>query len=332
MRIINFGVREDELPFFEAMSKKLNIECATTSKKLTKDTAYLLEGFDGVTDIKSYSYDEEVYQAMKKFNIRYFSLRCAGFDGLNIDLAKKYNIKFARVPSYSPNAIAEFTVASVLMLIRNLHTGYNRFRNNDYRIENLIGTELRDYTVGIMGTGKIGTWVAKIFKSFGGEVIAYDKFPSEENKEWLKYVSQDELFKRANIISLHMPLTEESYHIINEDSIKNMKNGTIIINTARGAEIDSNALYEGLKSGKLGGAILDVFEGEEEFFQKDMTDKIIPNEIFRAIETLPNTIITPHIAFDTTHAVKNMVEMSLQNVVDMNNGIFNNMIELENEK
>ena len=312
MRIINYGVRDDEIPFFKKYAQEFGIECATTSKPLNKETVILAHGFDAVTDIKPREYGAEVYSKLKEFGIKYFSLRCAGFDGLDKELADEYGINFARVPSYSPNAVAEYAVALSLMLIRNLHIGYARFKNQDYRIDNLIGKEIRDYTVGIIGTGNIGTLAAKIFQSFGAEVIAYDKNPTLT--EELEYVSTEELFKRANLISLHTPLTDDTYHLIDREAIKLMQDGTIIVNTARGAEIDSEALYEGLTSGKIAGAALDVYEFEEEFYQKDMTACMIEDELFRKIESLNSTIITPHMAFNTYRAVENMVKGSLANI------------------
>lgn len=325
MRIINYGVRDDEIPFFKKYAEELGVECATTAKPLNKETIILARDFDAVTDIKPREYGIEVYSKLSEFGIKYFSLRCAGFDGLDNKLAEKYGINFARVPSYSPNAVAEYAVALSLMLIRNLHIGYARFKNQDYRIDNLIGKEIRDYTVGIIGTGQIGALAAKIFQSFGAQVIAYDKNPTLTGE--LEYVTTEELFKKANLISLHTPLTDETYHLIDKEAINLMQAGTIIINTARGAEIDSEALYEGLTSGKIAGAALDVYEFEEEFYQKDMTARTIKDELFRKIESLNTTIITPHMAFNTYRAVENMVKGSLENVKEFyDNGSCSNKL------
>ncbi len=318
MRIINFGVRDDELEYFERFAAEFGVECFTTSRPLDASTINLLEGMDAATDITSRCYDQVVYEAMQRQGVKYFSLRQAGFDGLNCDLGRAYGVRFARVPDYSPNAISEHSVALALMLLRNLHTGYMRWHNQDYRLEGLIGKEIRDFTVGILGTGHIGLAAARAFQGFGGEVIAYDVAPREEERRWLDYVDDlDEFFSRANLIGIYMPLNNGNRHIVNRQNIAKMRDGTLIINVARGEHVDNQALYQALISGKLAGAALDVFEGERAIFQRDFSTQMLPDETFRKLEALPNVIITPHIAFYTDHAVRNMVRISLKNIIEM---------------
>ncbi|MDO4870879.1 MAG: NAD(P)-dependent oxidoreductase [Candidatus Saccharibacteria bacterium] len=318
MRIINFGVRPDELEYFEHFAAKFGVECFTTSQPLDMTTIDLLDGMDGVTDITTRCYDQVIYERMQQQGIRYFSLRQAGFDGLNCELGYDHDVRFARVPDYSPNAISEHSVALALMLLRNLQLGCLRWQNNDYRLENLIGREIRDFTVGILGTGHIGLEAARAFQGFGGRVIAYDVAPLEEERQWLEYVDNlDDFLKQANLIGIYMPLNKGSRHLINSQTIAKLPRGSVIINVARGEIVNTRDLYDALLSGRLSGAALDVIEGEKNIFQRDLSGAIIEDELFRKLKSLPNVIITPHIAFNTNHAVRNMVKISLENIINM---------------
>lgn len=318
MRIINFGVRSDELEYFERFAAEFGIECFTTSRPLDTTTIDLLNGMDGVTDITTRCYDQSIYERMQQQGIKYFSLRQAGFDGLNCDLGRGYGVRFARVPDYSPNAISEHSIALTLMLLRNLRMGSLRWRNHDYRLDGLIGREIRDFTVGILGTGHIGLEAARTFQGFGGKVIAYDVAPREEERKWLHYIDNlDDFFKQANLIGIYMPLNDGSRHLINRQTITKMPRGSIIINVARGEIVDTQALYEALLSGQLSAAAMDVIEGEKTIFQRDLSTQMIDNELFYKITTLPNVIVTPHMAFNTDHAVRNMVKISLENIINM---------------
>ena len=318
MKIINFGVREDERQYFERFATEFGVQCFTTDRPLDNNTMHLLKGMDGVTDITTRCYAPEIYQMMQAQSVKYFSLRQAGFDGLNCADGRRYGVRFARVPDYSPNAISEHSVALALMLLRNLHTGYMRWHNQDYRLEGLIGKEIRDYTVGILGTGHIGLEAARTFQGFGGRVIAYDVAPRPEERQWLDYVDDlDDFFRQANLIGIYMPLNDGNRHIINQHNIAKMPDGTIIINVARGEHIKTDDLYQALVTGKLAGAALDVYEGERGIFHQDFSTRIVPDDLFRKLEALPNVIITPHIAFNTDHAVRNMVKISLENIINM---------------
>lgn len=318
MRIINFGVRDDELEFFERFAAELGVECFTTSRMLDKTSIDLLNGMDAVTDFKPHFYDQAIYQRMQQCGIKYFSLRQAGFDGLNRELGLGCGVRFARVPDYSPNAISEHSIGLTLMLLRKLHVGYARWHNQDYRLQGLMGREIRDFTVGILGTGHIGLEAARTFQGFGGRVIAYDVAPREEERKWLEYVDDlDEFFKQANLIGIYMPLNDGSRRLINRRTIAKMPQGTIIVNVARGEIVDTQDLYDGLMTGQIGAAALDVIEDETAIFRQDFSTEIIKNELFRKLESLPNVIITPHIAFYTDHAVRNMVKISLENIIEM---------------
>ncbi len=329
MRIINFGVKEDDIPYFQRYSEELDLECVIVKNNLTPKTSYLLEGADAVTDSMSHQYDEAVYQTMKQQGIKYFSLRSAGYDNLNYQLAAKYGIRMARVPDYSPNAIAEHSIALALTLLRNLHVGYMRFHNQDYRIDGLIGREVRDFRIGVLGTGHIGKVAAKMWQGFGGKVLAYDVKPDPEVAQWLDYVDDfDQFLTQIDLLAIYLPLNPTTKYIVNRQTIAKLPKGAIVINVARGGHVDTKALYDALKSGHLSGAALDVYENEGMIYHKDLSCQYIDDEVFRKLESMPNTFITPHIAYNTDRAVQNMVKSSLENVIEMakNNRINNEII------
>ena len=327
MKIIAFGVRKDELPYFEKFADEFSIEYATTSKELTPETAHLAEGFDGVSDYTSSEALNDVWPTFKEMGIKYFSVRTAGFDGIDLEKAKANDIQVANVPQYSPSAIAEFAVAMTLSVLRKIPLALRRARVQDFSVENLMGRELNSMTVGIIGTGHIGLTTAKVFNAFGSQVIGYDKFENPAAKGVLDYKTLDEVLAEADIISLHIPLTDENRYIINADSIAKMKDGVVIINTARGAHVDGAALRDALVSGKVSAAGLDVYEFERDLLKKDLSGVVIQDEIFRDLKNLPNVIMTPHIAFNTETAVKNMVKMSTENLISFKNaGVSDNEI------
>lgn len=319
MKIIAFSVRKDELPFFEKYAEEFSIEYATTSKDLNIETVKLAQGFDAVSVYTSGEELNEVWAELEKLGIRFFTVRTAGFDGIDLELARKHGIKVANVPQYSPSAIAEFAVAMTLSVLRRVPLALERAQVQDFSVENLMGRELNSMTVGIIGTGKIGVAAARVFNAFESRVIGFDVFENDSAKGILEYVSLDELFAQSDIISLHIPLTPENHHIINTDNIAKMKDGVIIINTARGGHIDSRALRDALVSGKIAAAGLDVYEFERDLLKKDLSGQIIQDEIFRDLKNLPNVIMTPHIAFNTDTAVKNMVKMSTENLISFKN-------------
>ncbi len=318
MRVVNFSVKDDEIEYFKKYSAQFDIECVIVKDNLTAKTSYLLEGADAVTDSMSMAYDRAVYQRMSDLGIRCFSLRSAGFDKLNYQIGQQYGIRFARVPAYSPNAIAEHSIALALTLLRNLHVGYMRFHNQDYRVDGLIGREVRDFTIGVLGTGHIGRVAAKMWQGFGGKVIAYDVNPNPEVAQWLDYIDDfDQFLAQTDLLAIYLPLNPATKHIINAQTIAKLPKGAIIVNVARGGHVDTRALYQALKSGHLSGAALDVYENEGMIYHKDLSCQYIDDEVFRKLESMPNTFITPHIAYNTHRAVEAMVKISLENVIKM---------------
>ena len=264
------------------------------------------------TDILSvFVFDKLDKEKLSRFkNLKLIVTRSVGFDHIDIDYCKENNIKVANIPSYSPKSIAEHTLALLLSLTRKLKTSIEKTTKVDFtQTEDLMGLDLDDLTVGIIGTGRIGSWVARMCLSLGMKVYAYDVIENEELKKLgVKYVDFDTLIESSDVISLHVPYSPQTHHLINGEAIKKMKEGVILINTSRGAVVDTDALYEALKEGKIGGAGLDVFEDEdililEKYEDGHSTDK---NLKIIKLSTLPNVIITPHIAYYTTKAVKNI--------------------------
>lgn len=317
MKIINFGVRSEEVPVFEKLARKYKIECLTTSDRLTLENVHLVKGCQGVTDIAPQRHSPKVLAELQKYGIKYFSLRCAGYDSLNYRAGQKYGIKFARVPSYSPNAIAEFSVALALSLVRKLPLVFAKSAHHDYSLTNLIGREIRDYHVGILGTGYIGSTAARIFQGFGGKVTAYDIKPHHREYPWINYeLDFDKFISQVDLLGIYIPLTPSNHHIINAETLAKMPKGSLIVNVARGGHIDSEALEQALLSGQIAGAALDVYEREKLWAEQDKSAEIIKDATFRSLQSMPNVIFTPHIAFNTTRAVHNMVEIALQNILE----------------
>lgn len=280
-------------------------------ERLTEKTVHLAKGYDVICIFTNDIVNENVADKLVEYGVKFIALRCAGYN--NIDFkALKNRIQVANVPAYSPNAVAEHAMALLLTSIRRIHKAYNRTRNFNFDLDDLIGFELHGKTIGVIGAGKIGKEFIKICRGFGMEVIAYDKFPSEKGN--INFVDKDELFKKSDIISIHCPLTSHTKHIINKSSIAKMKKGVVIINTSRGGLIDSDALLEGLLSRKVGAACLDVYEDEEEIFSKDLSSHIMSDDTLTRLIALPNVIVTAHQAFLTEEALQNIAETTLKNI------------------
>jgi D-lactate dehydrogenase len=242
-------------------------------------------------------------------------LRCAGFNNVDLAAAQAHGITVVRVPAYSPHAVAEHTVALLLSANRKIHRAYARVREGNFNLAGLLGFDLHDRTVGIIGTGKIGLEVAKILNGFGCRLLAYDQMPhSEPEKIGVHYTSLDELFARSEIITLHCPLTPDTYHLIDDQALAQMQQGVIIINTSRGGLIDTTAIIRGLKSGKISHLALDVYEEEGDLFFEDLSDKVLQDDVFARLLTFPNVVITAHQAFFTKDALQEIAETTLNNV------------------
>ena len=279
--------------------------------RLYVDTYKLAEGCDVVCVFVNDDVNSEVIDKLHKMGVKLIALRCAGYNNVDIEYAFG-KIHVVRVPAYSPYAVAEHAMALLLTSIRRIHKAYIRTRDFNFSLNGMTGFDLHGKTVGVIGTGKIGRIFIDICRGFGMNIIAYDKFPAKDSG--IEYVELDELFERSDIISLHCPLTDESLHMINADSIEKMKKGVAIINTSRGALIDSEALLEGIKARHIGAACLDVYEEESNVFFHDYSNHIVNDDTLARLISMPNVIVTSHQAFLTKEALSNIADTTLNNV------------------
>ena len=318
MKIAFFDSKTYDINSFKTFEKDHSFKFFDT--RLTIDTVYLANGYDAVCVFVNDTVNKQVIDKLVEYNVKLILLRCAGYN--NVDLEYCYGkIHVFRVPAYSPYAVAEHTIALLLTLVRKIHKAYIRTRNFNFNIENLQGFDLHGKTIGIIGTGKIGKVFIDICKGFGMKVIAYDMYPSEG----INYVSLDELFNQADIISLHCPLTKETHHIINKNNISKMKKNPIILNTSRGGLINTKDLIDAIKSRTISGACLDVYEEESNIFFKDYSSEIIEDDVLLELIAMPNVIVTSHQAYLTNEALNNIASTTMDNINDyINNGFGNN--------
>ncbi len=306
-KVAFFDTKPYDKIYFDSLKAEYGIEIEYFESKLSPKSAVMAKGFQGVVAFVNDNLGKETLEVLKKVGVEIVALRCAGYN--NVDLSCGL-MPVVRVPEYSPHAIAEHTLALLLTLVRKTHKAYIRTRDFNFSLSGFVGFDLYGKTVGVIGTGKIGKAFTDICKGLGMNVVAYDPFPSVG---YLEYVPLEELFSRSDIISLHCPLTSETYHIINSYSLKMMKDKVFILNTSRGALIDSEALIDGIKSGKVGGAGLDVYEEESEFFYEDLSESILKDDVLSRLIMMPNVLITSHQAFLTHEALKRIAEITLSN-------------------
>lgn len=305
----------DRESFLKANNDEINFRFF--ENKLNPDTVSMAACCDAVCAFVNDDIDKYVIEQLEKFGVGLIAMRCAGYN--NVDLkAAAGRVKVVRVPAYSPYAVAEHAMGMILMLNRKLHRAYIRTRDHNFSLEGLTGFDLKDKTVGIVGTGKIGRVFADICQGFGTKIIGYDPYESEGFCG--NYVSFDELLEKSDIISLHCPLTKENRSIINSESINKMKKGVFIINTSRGQLIDTQSLTDGLKSGKVGAAGLDVYEEETDVFFEDYSDEIIMDDTLSTLISMPNVIVTSHQAFLTREALSAIASTTIKNLTDFFNG------------
>ena len=279
--------------------------------KLSIDTVSLARGYDVVCVFVNDDVNKEVIDRLYEEGVRLVALRCAGYN--NVDVKHAFNkVHVCHVPAYSPYAVAEHAAAMLLTSNRRIHKAYNRTKEFNFSLSGLTGFDLHGKTVGVIGTGKIGKIFAGICKGFSMNVLGYDMYP--DLNSGIKYVSLDEIFEQSDIISLHCPLTKETRHIINADSIEKMKKGVSIINTSRGGLIDAEALLNGIKERKIGAACLDVYEEEADIFFEDKSGHILDDDVLARLISMPNVIVTSHQAFLTSEALRNIAEVTIQNI------------------
>ncbi len=320
-KIAFFDTKSHDKASFLEKNQQYGFEIKFYKSHLSKDNAILAKGSDVVCIFVNAEVDAEVIDILVENGVKLIALRCAGYN--NVDLkAAKNRIKVVRVPAYSPHSIAEHTLALMLTLNRKIHRAYNRTREGNFSLEGLMGFEMKGKTAGIIGTGKIGKIVMQILKSMEMNILAYDLYPDTEfaEKNSIRYTSLDELYRDADIISLHCPLTKETEYLINKDSIDKMKEGVMIINTGRGKLINTKDLIEALKDKKVGYAGLDVYEEESDYFYEDHSDVVIDDDILARLLTFNNVIVTSHQAFFTKEALAEIARTTLQNIQDFFDG------------
>lgn len=290
-------------------------------EKLSPHTAKLAEGNEAICAFVNDVLNARVLDILKSQNIRMVALRCAGFNQVDLRHAASLGIKVAHVPAYSPYAVAEFALSLVMSLNRRVHRAYNRVRDGNFSIDGLLGFDLHGKTVGIIGTGKIGRVLTGIFSGFGVKILGYDLYPNAAFTEiGGTYVDLDTLLSQSDVISLHCPLTPETFHIINEQSIAKMKKGVMIINTSRGALVDAGGVIEGLKSEQIGYLGLDVYEQEADLFYENLSERIIQDDVLQRLVTFPNVIVTSHQAYFTDTALQNISNTTIANLTAFENG------------
>ncbi len=283
--------------------------------RLSLDTVRLITGQTAVCVFVNDELDAETLSALKQVGIELIALRCAGFNNVDLKAAALLEIAVAHVPTYSPHAVAEHTVAMMLTLIRKTHRAYNRVREGNMSLEGLLGFNLKGKFIGIVGTGNIGRTVAEILHGFGCKLLAFDRYPDPDNMPVpVDFVPLKDLFAASDIITFHCPLTPETHHLINHAAIEAMKPGVVLINTSRGAVVDSAALISGLKSDKIGALGLDVYEEEADFFFEDISNRGIQDDVFARLITFPNVLITGHQGFFTREAMIAIAETTIANI------------------
>ena len=310
-----FDARTYDREMFNGINKDFGFDIKYFKFNITEENAVLAEGSDVVCAFVNDIVSEKVINKLHDCGVKLIALRCAGYNNVDLKAADK-KLRIARVPAYSPNAIAEHTAALMLSLNRKIHRAYWRTRDSNFSLDGLMGFDMYGKKAGVIGTGKIGKVLAKILRGFGMDVMAYDPYPDHSFavESGCRYIGLDQLFTGSDIISLNCPLTRETEHMINEESINKMKDGVMIINTGRGKLIKTSDLIGGLKSGKIGSAGLDVYEEEAEYFFEDLSNRVLTDDILARLLTFNNVIITSHQGFFTREAMHNIAETTLNNI------------------
>lgn len=297
-----------------------NFEFTYQNVPLSLQTVALAQGSDAICTFVNDQLDAPVLETLKEYGVNAILLRCAGFNNVDLDAAERLGLFVARVPAYSPEAVAEHTIALILTLNRHTHRAYNRVREGNFMLEGLLGFTLHGKTVGVIGTGKIGLATARILKGFGCRLLGYDPMPAPEFKTLGDFVDLDMLLAQSDIVTLHCPLMDATRHIINERTLAEMKPGAMLVNTSRGGLVDTAAVIDALKSRQLGSLAIDVYEQESFLFFHDRSSDIIDDDIFQRLMTFPNVIVTGHQGFFTVEALREISEVTLRNLECLVNG------------
>ena len=320
MKLLFYDTKSyDRKSFERELQDYPDIEIEFLNADLGPRTASLAKGFDGVCAFVSSDVGSETLRILHDKGVGLVCLRCAGFNNVDMEKAREYGIRVFRVPGYSPEAVAEHAIALALSCNRRIYKAYNKVRENDFSLSGLMGYNLFQKTAGIVGTGKIGAAMCRICRGFGMRIIAYDVYQNEELKDFVEYVSLEELLRTSDLISLHCPLMDDTYHMINIDTIKQMKDGVIFVNTSRGALVKTEDLIEGIRLHKFAGVGLDVYEEETPNVFEDRSDEILEHSTTARLLSFPNVMITSHQGFFTREALLAIAETTLQNALDYQN-------------
>ena len=317
MRIVMFSTKPYDRDFFSRCESPHELVYQET--RFTEATASLASGFDAVCVFVNDEVNAAAIATLAELGVELILTRSAGYNHIDLEAARQHSIAVGRVPAYSPSAVAEHTVALVLAVNRKIHRAWNRVREGNFALHGLLGFDLDGRVVGVVGTGKIGGKFAQIMHAFGCEVLAFDPHP-DRSLDHVTYVELEELLERADIVSLHCPLTSDTHHLIDRESIGRMKPGVLIVNTSRGALVDTVAVIDGLKSGQIGDLALDVYEEEEHYFFEDRSGDIIQDDVLARLMTFPNVLITAHQGFFTEDALAQIAGTTLDNATAFERG------------
>ncbi|MDT8715093.1 lactate dehydrogenase [Clostridium sp. 19966] len=328
-KIVCYGVRDIEIDFFNKLNK-YGYELELVNDYLNDENVVQAKGADAVMIRGNCKADKRNLEILSGYGIKFVLTRTVGYNHIDLDCAKELGLKVAMVPAYSPNAIAELAVTLGMMLLRNTAYAANRTKERDFRVDSaMFSKEIRNCTVGVLGTGKIGLTSAKLFKGLGAKIVAYDVFQSDAAKEVVEFMDLDEMLAVSDIVTVHVPFIKDvNYHLINEEFVSKMKEGAILINTARGELQDIEAILNALENGKLSGYGTDVFEGEASFFSKNLRGRKLENKaVDKLVDMFPKAIVTPHIGSFTDEALTNMIGISYDNMNDLlTSGVCKNQI------
>lgn len=310
MKIFIYNYRDDESIFYEKFSRKYNVELGKCYDYPSVENAHLAQGYEGISVLVS-DMNAEVLQKFHDAGVKYITSRSVGFDHFDIAKARELKLKISTV-EYSPNTVANYAIMLMLMCCRKAKYIMNSSSIQDFSLSGKRGVEISDRTIGVIGTGKIGKRVIRHLSGFGCKIVAYSPHESEEVKEFVEYVDLDTLLRVSDIVTLHAPSKKENHHLINEDTLSIMKDGVIIINTARGSLIDSEALIKGIEKGKIGAAGLDVIENEFGLYYINHSTGIVCNRELAVLKSFPNVVVTPHTAFYTDESISDMIENAIK--------------------
>lgn len=322
MKTLCFSSKKHDREYFSRTNEALGLQIDFQEARLTLETVPLCKGYDYVCVFVNDQLNSSVLDKLKNYGVRHIALRCAGFNNVNLEHCKALGISVSRVPAYSPEAVAEHTIALMMTLNRKTHKSFNRVRENNFSLDGLVGFNFHGKTVGVVGSGKIGRCVINILHGMGCNIFVTDPYPDASISQLhnVDYTTIENLLERSDIITLHCPLTSESQHLVNEQSIAKMKDNVMLINTSRGGLIDSKAVIEGLKKRKIGYLGLDVYEMESELFFEDKSWEIMQDEVFDRLVGFPNVLITGHQGFFTHEALQQIALTTLRNIKMFNDG------------